>query len=122
VNLASRNNLALTYQAAGRLDEAIPLLERTVTDCEQVLGETHPSTLTLRNNLAAVYQAAGRLDLQLGRHGFAMSDKIATAESLAVFAPRLRRLSGRSVSWQVPKAAKCGTLSRTLAWETARAP
>jgi Tetratricopeptide repeat len=45
-----------------RLAEAIPLYERTLTDREQVLGETHPDTLTVRNNLAAAYQDAGRLD------------------------------------------------------------
>ena len=60
--LTSRSNLAAAYQAAGRLDEAIPLLELTLADFEQVLGETHPNTLTSRNNLANVYQAAGRLD------------------------------------------------------------
>jgi len=55
-------NLAYAYQAAGRLDEAIPLYERTLTDRERVLGGTHPDTLICRNNLAGAYQAAGRLD------------------------------------------------------------
>ena len=59
--LTSRNNLAAAYRAAGRLDEAIPLLERTLADRERVLRETHPDTLTSRNNLAAAYRAAGRL-------------------------------------------------------------
>ena len=45
--LTSRSNLAGAYQAAGRLAEAIPLLERTLADRERVLGETHPDTLTL---------------------------------------------------------------------------
>ncbi|MGD0927820.1 MAG: tetratricopeptide repeat protein, partial [Streptosporangiaceae bacterium] len=58
--LTSRNNLASAYQA-GRQAEAIPLLERTLADSEQVLGDTHPSTLTSRNNLASAYQDAGRL-------------------------------------------------------------
>ena len=61
--LTSRNNLARAYRDAGRLDEAIPLLERTLADREQVLGETHPDTLTSRNNLAAALPgrwAAGR--------------------------------------------------------------
>ena len=59
--LQSRNNLACAYQAAVRLDEAIPLYERTLADSEQVLGETHPNTLGCRNNLAAAYNQAGRL-------------------------------------------------------------
>ena len=60
--LTSRNNLAAAYRAAGRLEEAIPLYERTLADRERVLGDTHPSTLISRNNLAAAYQDAGRLD------------------------------------------------------------
>ena len=60
--LTSRSSLAAAYQAAGRLHEAIPLLERTLADFERILGENHPNTLTSRNNLANVFQAAGRLD------------------------------------------------------------
>jgi hypothetical protein len=37
----------------GRLDEAIPLFERTLADRERVLGQTHPSTLVSRGNLAS---------------------------------------------------------------------
>jgi hypothetical protein len=60
--LSSRGNLAVAYRDAGRLDEAIPLLERTLAESRRVRGETHPSTLRFRNNLAATYRAAGRLD------------------------------------------------------------
>ena len=60
--LTARNHLATAYRAAGRLDEAIPLCERTLADAEQVLGPTHPDTLIARNNLARVYRAAGRLE------------------------------------------------------------
>ena len=60
--LASRNNLAYAYQAAGRPDEAIPLYEQVLADRMRVLGDNHPQTLTSRNNLASAYQAAGRLD------------------------------------------------------------
>jgi hypothetical protein len=31
-----------------------------VSDCERVLGASHPDTLASRRNLAAAYQAAGR--------------------------------------------------------------
>jgi hypothetical protein len=41
--------------------EAIPLYERTLADREQVLGGTHPDTLTSRDTLAGAYRAAGRL-------------------------------------------------------------
>lgn len=58
--LGFRDNLAIGYQAAGRLDEAIPLNERTLTDGERVLGNTHLDTLDSRNNLADAYEDAGR--------------------------------------------------------------
>ena len=59
--LASRNNLAGTYRASGRLDKAIPLYEQTLEDSIRGLGTDNPSTLTSRLNLAGAYQAAGRL-------------------------------------------------------------
>ncbi|ONI91716.1 hypothetical protein ALI22I_07555 [Saccharothrix sp. ALI-22-I] len=59
--LASRNNLAHAYRAAGDLGRAIPLLEATLADAERVLGPDHPDTLTSRNNLAGAYRAVGDL-------------------------------------------------------------
>ena len=43
--LTTRNNLALAYQDAGRLDEAIGLHEQTLAARERVLGADHPDTL-----------------------------------------------------------------------------
>ncbi|WP_423842304.1 tetratricopeptide repeat protein, partial [Actinomyces naeslundii] len=60
--LASRNNLALDYHDAGRLDEAITLHEQNLKDFENLLGPHHPHTLTSRNNLASAYRAAGRIE------------------------------------------------------------
>ena len=60
--LASRNNLAGTYRASGRLDKAIALYEQTLEDSIRVLGTDHPSTLTSRFNLACAYKASGRLE------------------------------------------------------------
>ena len=42
--------------------QAIEYGQALVADCERVLGETHPDTLTTRNNLAVAYRDAGRLD------------------------------------------------------------
>ncbi|MFJ6588828.1 tetratricopeptide repeat protein, partial [Streptomyces griseoviridis] len=60
--------LANAYQTAGNrlhqqghIARAIPLYEATLTQREQVLGDTHPNTLTSRNNLAGAYRAAGDL-------------------------------------------------------------
>ncbi|MFJ2962656.1 tetratricopeptide repeat protein [Streptomyces collinus] len=38
------------------------MYEATLAQREQVLGDTHPSTLTSRNNLAHAYESAGDLD------------------------------------------------------------
>ena len=73
--LTSRSNLAAAYRAAGRLDESIPLYERTLADREQVLGETHPGTLTSRSNLAAAYRAAGRLDESIPLYERTLADR-----------------------------------------------
>ena len=60
--LTSHNNLAVAYRSAGRLDEAIRLFERTLTDSERLLGPDHPHTLASWGNLASAYESAGRLD------------------------------------------------------------
>jgi len=49
--LTSRNNLAYAFQAAGDLEQAISLYERTLTDSVRVLGEDHPITKEVRANL-----------------------------------------------------------------------
>jgi len=59
--LSSRNSLALAYQSAGRLREAITLFKRTLADREHVLGADHHDTLGSRNSLALAYESAGRL-------------------------------------------------------------
>ena len=51
---------ASACRAAGRLDEAIPLVRRTLAARERMLGPDHLSTLGARHNLAAAYRAAGR--------------------------------------------------------------
>jgi hypothetical protein len=60
--LQSRHNLANSYRAAGRLDEAISLHEQVLADRERLLGPDHPDTLTSRHNLADANRAAGRAD------------------------------------------------------------
>ncbi len=42
----------------GRLAEALPSYEQTLTDQEQLLGAQHSDTLTSRNNLAVAHHAA----------------------------------------------------------------
>ena len=50
--LRVRSDLATEYREVGRLDEAIALRERVVTETEQVLGSQDPETLAIRSKLA----------------------------------------------------------------------
>jgi tetratricopeptide (TPR) repeat protein len=73
--LLSLNNLATAYQAAGRPDEAIPLLEQTLADRERILGPDHADTLASRSGLATGYQAAGRTDEAIPLHEQTLADQ-----------------------------------------------
>ena len=57
--LVLQNNLATTYEKAGRLNEAITLFEQVLADRIRILGDKHPDTLASRNNLAYAYQSIG---------------------------------------------------------------
>ena len=59
--LTSMNNLAVAYQAAGRIADAIPLHKRAFAIFKAKLGRSHADTLGTMNNLATDYQLAGRL-------------------------------------------------------------
>jgi serine/threonine protein kinase len=63
--LNSMNNLAVAYEAAGKLDLALPLLQETLRLRKAHLGPNHPDTLATMNNLAVAYRADGKLDLAL---------------------------------------------------------
>ncbi len=56
------------------LTRAIPLLERTLTDRERVLGPDHPHTLASRYNLANAYASAGDLTRAIPLHERALTD------------------------------------------------
>jgi tetratricopeptide (TPR) repeat protein len=66
--LSSRNNLAVIYRDAGRVDEAISLHEQNLAARERILSPDHPQTLNSRYNLATVYREAGRLDEAIPLH------------------------------------------------------
>ncbi len=58
--LKTMNNLAATYQAAGKYELALPLLEETLLKLKARLGPDHYYTLSSMHNLAFAYQASGR--------------------------------------------------------------
>ncbi|MEV6276272.1 tetratricopeptide repeat protein [Nocardia sp. NPDC051832] len=73
--LAVRVTLANSHTTAGRVDEAIDLLESSLEIYARVLGPDDPETLTARNNLAAVYHAAGRHDRAVTLHEATLADR-----------------------------------------------
>ncbi|HEV3448810.1 MAG TPA: serine/threonine-protein kinase, partial [Gemmataceae bacterium] len=58
--LRSMNNLANSYDAIGRSQEALNLREETLQLQKAKLGSDHPDTLGSMNNLANSYQVVGR--------------------------------------------------------------
>ena len=48
-------SLAWTYQAGGKLDQALPLFEETLKLRKASQGPDHPDTLGLMNNLARFF-------------------------------------------------------------------
>ena len=60
--LTARNNLALAYADAGRLDDAVLLLEQVAAELDRVLGPEHPNTVTARASLAQARAAAARIE------------------------------------------------------------
>jgi tetratricopeptide (TPR) repeat protein len=59
------NNLAIAYQAAGKVREAIPLFDEVVPRMKAASGPTHEDTLMAVNNQAMAYAGANRLDQAL---------------------------------------------------------
>ena len=72
--LASQDNLAGAYRAAGRTAEAIALHEQNLADTERVLGPDHPGTLQSRDNLALSYHVAGRIAETIALHERNLAD------------------------------------------------
>jgi tetratricopeptide (TPR) repeat protein len=58
--LFAMDNLAVTYEAAGRLNDAIPLFEAALQLRKAKLGADHPETLRSMSYLAVVYLKVGR--------------------------------------------------------------
>ena len=74
--LVLQNNLATTYEKAGRLNEAITLFEQVLADRIRILGDKHPDTLASRNNLAGVYLAANRPEESIALYEQVLTDRI----------------------------------------------
>jgi tetratricopeptide (TPR) repeat protein len=58
--LQSLNNLAWGYQAAGKLDLAVPLFEEALKVMKPKLGPDHPNTLRTMKSLGLAYIRVGQ--------------------------------------------------------------
>ena len=70
-----RDGLASAYETAGRLDDAISVHERTLTERQRVLGRDHPDTLASCGHLARAYAAGGRHDEALPMYERVVADR-----------------------------------------------
>lgn len=73
-----KRNLAHSYESAGRLAEAIAILEQVSLELERVHGPERFTTLTARCSLAISYRLAGRV-----------SEAVATLERTAADSERV---------------------------------
>ena len=62
IEAAVRNSLAVTYDAVGRTDLAVPHARQALEIRRKQLGDRHPGTLLFANNLGVLLQARGKLD------------------------------------------------------------
>jgi tetratricopeptide (TPR) repeat protein len=59
-SVMSRDRLALAYESAGRMADAVGVFAGALTDRERNLGPEHPETIVARGRLAHAYASAGR--------------------------------------------------------------
>ena len=80
--LATQIRLANAYRDAGRYDEAIPILERTIATLTAKLGPDHLRTLVTRSILADTYRCVGQLD-----RAISLLERIVAAAQTAKLGP-----------------------------------
>jgi tetratricopeptide (TPR) repeat protein len=83
--LQAMDDLATSYDEAGRRDEALKLREQVLEYHRKVRGPEHPVTLEAMNSLAASYDEAGRQDeaLKLREQVLALRRKLLGPEQPA---------------------------------------
>ncbi|MGI5468372.1 FxSxx-COOH system tetratricopeptide repeat protein [Streptomyces sp. CA-132043] len=106
--LTIQHNLACAHRDAGRLQEAIQLFEKSITEGTRALGKDHRSVLSTRDNLASAYLAAGRTAAAIRLFEQCLEDRyrvlghehIDTLRSLSNLASAYQQ-SG-NISWALP--------------------
>ncbi len=88
--VTARAQLAVAYEAAGRLAEAIPLFEQVLAERGQALGPDHPDTARSRSDLARAYRSTGRVAdaVPLLEFTLAARERLLGAGDLSTLVPR----------------------------------
>ncbi len=76
--VAFRDHLAVAYESAGRVDDAIAAYERALAERDHTLGAAHPETLATRASLVRAYRAGGRAGdaVQLAERVLSESERV----------------------------------------------
>src|SRR5262245_37936808 len=106
------NNLAVTYQAAGKLDLALPLFEETLRLKKVKLGADNQDTLATANKLGSAYQQAGKFDLALSLLDDLLASNKVKADKARQY---IGNLSPRSANEYVLRATKYETVGDQIA-------
>src|SRR4029079_17397694 len=79
--LPTMNNLAITYQQAGKFDLGVPLLEETLRLDRAKRGPDHPETWKTMWNLALAFRRAGQPEKAASVHQEMLDIKTKHGES-----------------------------------------
>jgi tetratricopeptide (TPR) repeat protein len=77
--LRAMNNLANSYNDAGRQDEALKLREQVLTLRRKVLGAVHPDTLAAMNDLARTLAASKSAEIRNGTNAMRLAEEAVAA-------------------------------------------
>ncbi len=110
LDLAIRSELSYWMREMGRVDDALTEYEAVLADQADVLGATHPDTLTTRHNYARTLCEAGRIDDALTEYN-EIVNLSGNPTAALVAAARLAASSGRLK----PPGAQSPELSSDLA-------
>ena len=119
----ARGNLAAAYEASGRPDDAITVLQSLLAEREVRFGPRHPVTLTVRGRLAHAYLTAGRTEDAIGVYEATLADqqRLLGPQHPDTLAGQASLAAAYQAAGRVPEAI--GLLERTLAdRETVQGP
>ena len=77
--LVAMQNLALFYEAAGRLDNSLKLKEQALALARKMFGSQHPGTLQAMNDLAWMQAPSEAADIRNGMNAVLLAEEAVAA-------------------------------------------